>query len=378
MAKKPSRPSRESKQPIRYSSYRPGGYRPGGEDSPNDMEAKPSRSIPRRLGRAAAGLLILLIIFGLIIGAWDARNISAASRKLFGTGDIFSLLNSGDLQTDAGGRVNIVVAGYSADDPGHSGADLTDSIMLLSLNPANHTGYMLSVPRDLYVQIPGYGHGKINEAYNDGGMPLLSGIVQNITGSAVGYYALINYSAVRGIVDALGGIDVTINSPEGRLYDPNIDYATHGPLVDLTNGTHHLNGQQALNLTRARGDFLPTTPATPIGFGQSDFQRTADQRLVFSAIKSRLSWKLILDPRQNGKIMNAVAGNVKTDIGAAQARPLFGLFNSVPTSKLQSLSLRDLNGKNYLVSSYYEGDTLTPAAGLDDYSQIDDAISQLN
>jgi anionic cell wall polymer biosynthesis LytR-Cps2A-Psr (LCP) family protein len=139
---------------------------------------------------------------------------------------------------------------------------------------------------------------------------------------------------------------------------------------------HHLNGQQALDLTRARGD--PSQYGYPVGFAQSDFQRTADQRLVFTAIKNKLNWKFILDPRTNGQILDAIASNVKTDLPASQARPLFGLFNRIPSNKLQSVSLRELNGHNYLASTYYEGSTLTPAAGLDDYSQIDSALDQLN
>lgn len=337
---------------------------------------------PKKRSKKRLTVYFLLSVFLLALGAaifiaaWDARNISAASQKMFGSGNIFSFINSSGLKTTPNGRVNVLVAGYSADDPNHAGATLTDSIMVLSMNPANHTGYMLSIPRDLYVRIPGFGYGKINEAYKDGGMPLLVQIVQTDFGMSIGYYALVDYTAVRSIVDALGGIDVTINSPDGRLYDPNKDWTTGGPLVDFSNGAHHLNGQQALDLTRARGD--PSPYGYPVGFEQLDFQRTADQRLVFMAIKHKLNWKLVLDPRKNGQILNAIAENVRTNLQITEARPLFGLFNSIPSNQLKSYSLRDLNGKNYLVSTAYEGDTLSPAAGLDDYSQIQNAIAQLN
>lgn len=324
-------------------------------------------------------MLVLLVVmigcFGFIL-LWDARNISAASQKMFGSGNLLNLINSTSLKSDPNGRVYVLVAGYSADDPGHDGATLTDSIMLLSMNPADNTGYMLSIPRDLYVKIPGFGHAKINEAYKDGGMDLLTQVVEDSFDIQVGYSALVNYTSVRSVVDALGGIDITVNSPEGQLYDPNKDWTTGGPLVDLSNGQHHLNGRQALNFTRARGD--PSPYGIPIGFAQSDFQRTADQRQVFTAIKAKMNWKLILDPRKNGQILNALADNIKTNASIDEARPLFGLFNSIPQDKLQSLSLRDLNGNNYLISSYYSGATLIPAAGLDDFSQINTALTQYN
>ena len=373
--------------PNKYSSYNPAA--PEGQ-SPKPAAAEPlpkSQLWLKVLGRLAIFLLILIITLGLVIGIWDARNISAATKKMFGSGNLLSLINTESLRTDSNGRVNVLVAGYSADDPGHAGASLTDSIMLLSMNPAKGTGYTLSIPRDLYVNLgpqyckSGGGHCKINEAYEDGGMDLLVKTVQNIFNTQIGYYTLVNYSAVRSVVNAVGGIDVTINSPDGRLYDPNIDYTTGGPMVDLSNGPHHLNGQQALNLTRARGDTdeLSYGSPSPVGFGLSDFQRTIDQRLVFNAIKQKLNWKLILNPSKNSKILNAAADNIKTNVTIDEARPLFSLFNRIPASKLQPVSLNSLSGKNYLDNpSYYGQSVLIPAAGLDDYSQIQAALSQIN
>lgn len=353
-----------------YSRHPEAHRPPETEAEPKSSGSKAAKIIKRSLLLLAA----VILAFVIIIGVWDARNISAASRKLFGSGDIFSLLGTQPLKADSNGRVNILITGYSVDDPDHPGATLTDSILLLSMDPAGRSGYLLSIPRDLYVDIPGFGYAKINEAYQDGGIGLLERVVQADFQIQPNYYAIVDYSAVRDVVDALGGITVNIQSSDPRgLYDGNISPVDSGPLK-LSNGPQTLNGQTALNLTRARGD---TTNS--YGFPQSDFDRTQHQRQVFTAIKAKLNWKLILNPRQNGKILNAVADNVKTDIQAGQARRLFGLFNSIPDAKLQSLSLRDFSGQNYL-SSYitpYGQDALVPAAGLNDYSQIDQAISQL-
>lgn len=355
--------------PNSVTSYSPGAK----PEAPRaTVVAKPRR---RLWTKVLAIMLLLIIAAAAVLVVWDARNISKASQKLFGDGSVVALLEGGSLQTAANGRVNVLIAGYSADDPGHSGALLTDSIILLSMDPSAKTGYMLSIPRDLYVNIPGYGYAKINEAYVDGGMPLLEKVVSKDFNVQINYDALINYAAVRGIVNALGGITVDINSPDGKLYDPNRDWTTGGPLVDLPNGRHVLNGEQALDLTRARGD--PTIYGTAVGFEQSDFQRTADQRLVFTAIKSKLNWKLVLDPRKNSKILNAVADNVKTDVPVSAAKHLFGIFNSIPDSRLKSLSLRELGGDNYLTgyTTVYGQSALVPAAGLDDYSQIQQALN---
>jgi hypothetical protein len=95
-------------------------------------------------------------------------------------------------------------------------------------------------------------------------------------------------------------------------------------------------------------------------------------------MKEKLNWKLILDPRKNGEVFDAFANNVKTDVTLSEVRPLYGLFNSIPASQLQSISLNNFNGKNLLASTYYEGSTLSPAAGANDYSDIDAALNQLN
>lgn len=355
--------------PPRVSSYSPSGRR----HSPDkEVVEKTSAPLWKKL---LFGFLAVLLGLSIILAVWDARNITSSTQKLFGDGNIVSLIRGGDLKGQDRGRVNILLVGYSLDDPGHPGASLTDSIIVLSMKPGAGSGYMLSIPRDLYVKIPGGDYAKINEAYSDGGIIALEDIISQDFQIPIDYYALINYASVRGIVNALDGITVNVQSPDPRgLYDSNISPADGGPLK-LSNGWHSLDGQTALNLTRARGDSYDS-----YGFAQADFDRTQHQRQVLTAIKDKLNWKLILNPRKNSKVLNAVADNVKTDIHSSEARPLFGLFNSIPSSGLKSLSLRDLNGHNYLNSytTIYGQSALVPSAGIDDYSQIVDALAEFS
>jgi polyisoprenyl-teichoic acid--peptidoglycan teichoic acid transferase len=363
--------------PHRFNSYSPTSRslnQPEPPKPPGPLP-KPKPSKQKYLVNSFLTLLIGLVVLTLLVGIWDARNISAAERKMFGTGNLFSLLNSSALKGSSTGRVNILLVGYSVDDPGHPGANLTDSIILLSMSTTKHTGYMLSIPRDLYVKIPGFGYGKINEAYQDGGVSLLEQVVTSDFQVPINYYALIDYAAVRDTVNALGGITVNVQSPDPRgLYDPNISPKDGGPLK-LNNGPQILGGQTALNLTRARGDAYGS-----YGFPQADFDRTQHQRQVLTAIKAKLNWKLVINPSKNNKILNAVAGNVKTDIEASEIRPIFGLFNRIPSSSLQSIGLRDFNGQNYLNSytTVYGASALVPTAGINDYSEIDAILQQLN
>jgi LCP family protein required for cell wall assembly len=353
-------------------STRPKVHRPGGTLPPTEVKRKKRKFTFKRL---FASIILGTLLFVIFIAVWDARNASNASAKMFGSSNLFDVLTPTTLKGADRGRVNVLIVGYSVDDPGHQGAKLTDSILLLSMSTTSNKGYMLSIPRDLYVKIPGYGSAKINEAYNDGGMELLEQIINDDFETHIDYYALLNYTAVRDTVNALGGVTVNIQSPDpDGLYDPNISPADGGPLK-LSNGPQSINGQTALNLTRARGDAYGS-----YGFPLADFNRTEHQRQVFTAMKEKLTWKLILDPRKNGEVFNAFGNNVKTDVQLSEVRPLYRLFNKIPADQLQSISLNKFNNVN-LLSSYttpYGQSALIPAAGMNDYSDIIAALNQLN
>jgi LCP family protein required for cell wall assembly len=348
------------------------------------LDKRPSKFSFRK---AVISLIFIVFMFFLAIGIWDGVELSHASNKMFGSGNLFSLLFGNSLRTDDNGRVNLLVAGYSKDDPGHSGASLTDSIMLISLDKNKKTGYILSIPRDLWVNIPGNGYAKINETYQDGerddfsengyapgGMGLLEKVIGNDFGVNINYYALIDYAALRDTVDAVGGITINIQSNDPRgIYDPSLDYtsATCCALANYPNGAVTLNGKQALNLARARGDSYGS-----YGFAQADFDRTAHQRQMLVALKQKsFTLGTVLNPQKSGHIFDGMASNVQTDVDIGAALPLARLFNSVDNGNLKSLSLRDFNGKNYLTGY---GGALIPVAGVSDFSQIQEAIQSQN
>lgn len=381
---------KHKEQPLKYGLHRTLASGVSVKDAGSTKQLSGSNQLKKRLFTwKKAALIIFTVILTpvLIIGIWDYRNFASASSKIFKDSSPISLLAANPLE-NSNGRVNILLIGYSADDPNHGGALLTDSIMVMSLDKANKTGYMLSVPRDLYVNIPEYGNAKINEAYQagerdgfnekgyaNGGAGLLQKVISDNFDIDFHYYYLINYAAVRDIVDALGGIEVTIDSPDKRgIYDPNFMPHEGGPLK-LKNGTHRIDGQTALRLTRARGSTYGS-----YGFPRSDFNRTQNQQIVLSSIKKELDWTLVLDPRTNGKIFDAVAENLKTDLHISEILPFYRLMASIPDEELKSVSLNNVNEQNLLSGSRSsEGqDILIPAAGITDFSQIKNAINILN
>ena len=158
---------------------------------------------------------------------------------------------------DGGSRVNILFIGldygdWSAD---RLGASRSDTMILLTIDPLSKTAGMLSIPRDLWVNIPGHGYGKINTAYYigdafalpGGGPELAIRTVEQVIGVPVQYYVRIDFYTFIDIVDELGGIDVQV---EDRLVLDPI-----GPGMDkviLTPGLRHLNGWKALAYARIR------------------------------------------------------------------------------------------------------------------------------
>ncbi len=332
--------------------------------------------------------LVFLAIALLTVGYLGFK-FAYNAHRLFGV-NVFSALTSSKLDGESTGRVNILLAGNSADDPGHQGGTLTDSIMILSVNTRNHTAYMLSIPRDLYVNIPGHGHQKINTAYPigekekfsqngyaDGGMGLLQKIIQRDLGVTTQYHALVNYNALRDATNSVGGVDIVVASSDKRgLYDPSKDYATHGILVKLANGRQHLNGQQALDLARARGDAKGS-----YGFANSDFDRTANQRQLILALRSKATTAgVITNPVKLGKLFDAVGANVKTDFNLGDVRRLYDITKGINAASIQSVGLNNADGVN-LLDNYRTSrgeSALIPAAGVDDYDDIQQYLKRIS
>lgn len=348
---------------------------------------RPKRSWKRRIKFSLFALLLLLLIPILIIGVWDYRNASDATEKMFGTRNVLATLPPEQLQA-LKGRTNILIVGNSADDPGHAGALLTDSIMIVSVDKDSQTGFMISVPRDLYVAIPGYRSAKINEAFQAGerrgfsepgypanGIGLLRKVVSDNFGIQLHYHVVVGYGAVRDITDAVGGITVTIESNDPRgIYDPNFKPEEGGPLT-LANGSHTIDGQTALRLSRARGSTFGS-----YGFPRSDFNRVQNQQKVFAAIKDEVTVRRIIDPRENKALFDAVANNVTTDIAIGEVISMMQLFQAVPQNKLQQINLTDVDGINLLGS--YRTPTgqsaLVPSAGIRDFSEIQALVARLS
>ncbi len=350
-------------------------------------QEKPVKSKSRKFIKRGLLLLSALIILSVLVFGYELYSTAA---NLTGQHNPFALITTllPEKLAESNGRVNILLAGYSVGDPHHQGAALTDSIMIVSINPKNKTGVIISVPRDLWVHIPGNGYNRINAAYEygqsegfsqpgyfSGGMGLLQEVVSKDFGVNFNYYALINYQAFKDAVNAVGGITITIHStnPKG-IYDAY----TH---LKLPNGPVTLNGQEALNLARARGD--NAAGDVSYGLSGSDFERTQHQQQMLVALKQKASkMSSLINPITVLKLVKSVGNNVKTDFNIGEMETLYSDTKGISTKNIKQVTINNYNGHD-LLSNYntYQGgqlqEVLIPAAGYQDFSAIKQAVHQL-
>ncbi|MBR5259984.1 MAG: LCP family protein [Eggerthellaceae bacterium] len=169
----------------------------------------------------------------------------------------------------------------------------SDSLMLVRIDPDNKQVTMVSIHRDMMVQIPGYGTQKINAAHAIGGPALAIKTVSDFAGVPISHYAEINFDAFEAMVDALGGVTVTVPMEIN-------DYRAGGYVPA---GEQTLNGEQALILCRSRHAYD--------AYGDGDTFRAVNQRMVIGAIIDKI---LSSDIATMVKTIEALSDYVVTDL----------------------------------------------------------------
>jgi LCP family protein required for cell wall assembly len=210
-----------------------------------------------------------------------------------------------NLQPAAGPALNVLLVGSDSreglNDPadlqrfGSVGGRRADTMILAQIVPSQQRGVLLHFPRDLYVTVHGNGQqfqSKINAAYNHGPQGVID-TVQALTRIPINHYMEIDIRGFRGMVDAIGGIDVCNDQ---SLYDSKLNFR-------LPSGTSHLDGNTALSFVRARY-------ATPDG----DFGRIKRQQQFIRAVMGKVGQPSVLgNPLRVNKLARAFAQNVTVD-----------------------------------------------------------------
>lgn len=221
-------------------------------------------------------------------------------------------------------RFTILLLGSDNDRKFPASAVLTQSMIIVSIDPSTRDVAMISIPRDSWVPIPGYGNAKIDVAYEVGGIALARKTVETLFGIHVDYYAWVGLTGLVKVINSLGGIEVTVLHPvldetyPDDLFGPN-PYAYYRLYIPA--GPQHLDGVTTLEYVRSRHGDL-----------ESDFGRSERQQQVLLAIKN-----LATDPAMIGRVpslVTALQGAVKTDLTLPQIVQLAFLARSVHANQI--------------------------------------------
>ena len=210
------------------------------------------------------------------------------------------------LRGEETGRINILLLGAAGEKK--PGNNLTDTIMIMSVDTKNKKVALLSLPRDFYAQIPdSESYAKINTLYPIGlkqndGSNLIKSAVSEILNIEINYYLVLDFDGFKKIINDIGGINIT---NERDIYDPrypgpNYSYET----FSLAKGFHTLDGETALKYVRERHN-------DPDG----DFGRAKRQQQVIQSVKNKIfSAKTFLNVVAINNLLNTLGDSVRTDI----------------------------------------------------------------
>ncbi|HEX7620653.1 MAG TPA: LCP family protein [Anaerolineales bacterium] len=235
---------------------------------------------------------------------------------------------------DGASRVSILVMGY---DFGDWASDRkcpcrSDTMIVLTIDPTNHTAGMISVPRDMWVNIPGFdAYNRLNAALYlgdlyklpGGGPALAMKTIENFLGIPIQYFALLDFTVFERMIDTIGGVclDISTKIDVGVLYE-------HGT-VTLEPGNQCLNGKVALGYARARD--------VSQGVALGDVERAQHQQQVILAIRDK-----VLAPgnflnlmSQAGTLYAELSGGINTNLPLPDAMRLAVLAKDIPLESIQ-------------------------------------------
>ncbi|HEU5377939.1 MAG TPA: LCP family protein [Ktedonobacteraceae bacterium] len=285
--------------------------------------------------RIVIGFLSTLLVLG-GTGFWYYEaNFAGAVNNIVGQnvqrakdeGDPNANLTNGIL---TGPRVNILLLGSDTDQK-FQGNYIAQTDIVVTIDPNSKTVGMLSIPRDFYINVPGYGLHKLDEAYGLGGVDLSRRTIEQDFGIPINYYAWVGLDGFIKVINTVSGVDVDVqhpivddNYPDDVGANANDPYALKR--LYLAPGPQHLDGPTALEYVRSRHADL-------VG----DFGRSVRQQQVLGALKSKL-----VNPDIFGKLSDIAKdlnGYVKTDMQLPDVLKLMNFARSLDPNKIAKLTL---------------------------------------
>lgn len=260
-------------------------------------------------------ILVALLVLVVVVAIWAVASYLSFSG---GVSDANKRLDAGAraaLTTQSGLMLShpstILLLGTDhANVVGRTTDQHSDSILVVHTNPSRHSVVFLSIPRDLYVPIPGAGSNRINAAFQQGGIPLAVRTVAQFTGLAIDHVAVVDFGSFEDLIDAIGG--VTVDNPKPILSNRfDCPYPTQARCEQwqgwrFAKGTLHLNGHEALIYSRVRENRLDPS--------ETDITRGERQQRVLQAIASKLTspGTLVKLPWIGGRLLKPLSTDLST------------------------------------------------------------------
>jgi LCP family protein required for cell wall assembly len=335
--------------------------RKDGADSYDYRGPKPARKRRRWLRRTVwllAGVLVLAIIWGILGFLAFRSGVKEANKRLDPRAARALAPQDGLMMSNPS---TILVLGADTGSKSRTGTGRSDAIMLVRTDPGAHRIAMLSIPRDLRVDIPGHGQDKINAAYAFGGPTLAIKTVQNVTGLQPNHVVVVDFGSFGEVIDSLGG--VTIDVPK-RILSNRFDcpYKTQARCDRwqgwrFRRGEQVMDGKRALIYSRIRENQLDPT--------ESDITRGERQQAVVQAIADEVvSFKGYLRaPFIGDDLVKPLA----TDLSAAQILQLGWVkFRTPKSGRLRCRlggTIADIGGGSYIVGTEENASVIAMVTG---------------
>lgn len=268
-------------------------------------------------------------------------------------------------------RINVLLLGQGG--LGHDGPYLTDTIMLLSYSPSKNEIALISIPRDLGVEIEGYGLAKINHANHVGemkktnsGAALATKTISETFNIEIPYYVRIDFKAFTEIINEVGGVrvDVTKSFTDYQYPANNFQYQT----ISFESGIQTMDGDTALKFARSRHGNN--------GEG-SDFARALRQQKIILAMKEKiLSFSTLTNPMKIKKIISALENNMVTNMNFEEILEFIKIAKNLDDLKIHNLVLDD--GPNgFLKSTIAENGAFLLLAKTGNWDDVSNAIKNI-
>ncbi len=351
---------------------------PGVKQDKDKREKKRGRHRGKRNWRKISlrsGLIALAFL--LLIGGFLVVKGYIKLHKVFKGGGSAAALNENVqpslLRGEGDGRVNILLLGRGGE--GHDGADLTDTILVFSIDPVNKKAALVSIPRDTWVTTSG-GSSKINAVFANAksralskgqdkskaetaGLNAIKDEANDVLGVPIHYYGILDFRAFQQAVDTVGGVDINITPQTAvteRLWNP---MTRKNYYLNVTPGMQHFDGERALFYTRSRH----TSP-------RGDFDRAERQRVFIEALVQKVaSAKTYANPVKVSQLMDAFGDHIVTDMSLNDGMRLVKLGKAIGT-KFDSVDLAD-SAHPLVKTGMISGQSVVlPTAGQGDFSEI--------